>query len=87
MRITLDAGIEELVAIVSNVNDRLHHPRIAERTVIGERPEELARLRSLYAARRYARLRQALRQYHMLRLGKLAAIHRELMLLQLSGDV
>ncbi|PZN28300.1 MAG: hypothetical protein DIU71_16200, partial [Proteobacteria bacterium] len=55
VRITLDAGIEELVAIVSNVNDRLHHPRDGGRNGNGGRAGELARLRSPYGARRYCR--------------------------------
>lgn len=73
------AGIEEIVAMVSNVNDRLHRPRIAEFAVIGDALQEASAIADLFAIGEYGQLRQAIRHYHDARLRMAPAICKELL--------
>lgn len=79
LHIAASAGIEEIVAMVGNVNDRLHRPRIAEFAVIGDALQEASVIADLFATGEYGRLRQAIRHYHDARLRMVPAICKELL--------
>ncbi len=79
LSIASSAGIEEIVAMVCNINDRLHRPRIAEYTVIDDTQQELSVISGLFAAGELDELNRAIQLYHELRLRMLPSIFKELL--------
>jgi DNA-binding GntR family transcriptional regulator len=77
--IAASAGIEEIVAMVDNINSRLHRPRIAEHVVIDDMAQEISTIIEQFAAGQRGALREALERYHKLRLQMLPLICKELL--------
>lgn len=73
------AGIGEIVQIVSNMNDRLHHSRLIEGEVIEDIGTELSQLDSLYTTGRRDELRAAIKAYHERRWRVVSTICKELL--------
>jgi DNA-binding GntR family transcriptional regulator len=79
LRIAGRSGIGEIAQIVSNMNDRLHHPRLIESEVIEDAGSELAQLDDLYAAGRRDELKLAIKGYHERRWRLVSTICKELL--------
>lgn len=77
--IAASAGIEEIAMVVCNINDRLHHPRLAECAVIDSRAQELSTMSNLFAIGELDNLLEEIRRYHKLRLQMLPSICKELL--------
>jgi DNA-binding GntR family transcriptional regulator len=73
------SGIVEIARIVSNMNDRLHHPRMIEYEIIEDAAPELAKVAELYAAARRNDLRIAVKAYHERRWRLVSVICKELL--------
>lgn len=80
IRVAGHCGLAEFVAIVRNLNDRLHRARMVEQAVFGDTYEEWAHLAALDASGKRDELRAAVRAYHERRQHGAGAICRELLL-------
>ncbi|MGC3980374.1 MAG: GntR family transcriptional regulator [Steroidobacteraceae bacterium] len=72
------SGIDEIVSIVANINDRLHQVREAEKLVI-DSVDELAAIDVLSPTLRPEKISDAVRQYHAIRLQRLPLVYKELL--------
>lgn len=73
------ADIEEIMATVCNINNRLHRPRMAECLVIDGTSQELSSISDLFATGECDKLHEAIRRYHTLRLQMLPSMCKELL--------
>ena len=69
----------EVIEIVSNINDRLHHARVVEQHIIPGAREELSQLDELHNAAQREEMLHALVSYHERRLQFLSPICKELL--------
>src|SRR5690606_31071895 len=81
LRLANEYGNEEIAAIICNLNDRLHHARVAESFALDGLQEELQTLGRLIDEDERSALVEMVRKYHERRISALEAIHRELLLL------
>ena len=80
LRIAAESGIDEITAMVSNINDRLHRVRIAEQSVLLDHVvQQVHGIDVWYAAADHEKLKDAIRCYHELRLQRVRSICKELL--------
>ncbi|PZN33852.1 MAG: hypothetical protein DIU71_04080 [Proteobacteria bacterium] len=85
LRLANEYGNEEIAAIICNLNDRLHHARVAESFALDGLQEELQTLGRLIDEDERSALVEMVRKYHERRISALEAIHRELLLLPFTN--
>lgn len=86
VRIATRSAMGELVDIVRNFNDRLHHARMIEVEIIEEAPAEWRQLHDAYRSDDREQLTQALQGYHLRRRERVSAICKELLFRPFLAD-
>lgn len=86
VRIAARSAMGELVDIVRNFNDRLHHARMIEGEIIEEASAEWQQLLQAYRADDRQQLTLRLQQYHLRRRERVSAICKELLFRPFLAD-
>lgn len=86
VRIATRSAMGELVDIVRNFNDRLHHARMIEVEIIEEAPTEWLQLHDAYRSDDREQLAQVLQGYHLRRRERVSAICKELLFRPFLAD-
>ncbi len=79
VRVAVRSAMGELVDIVRNFNDRLHHARMIEGEIIEEAPAEWQQLFEAYRGDDREQLKQRLLAYHQRRRERVSVICKELL--------